>query len=251
MKKKPVFYTELCYVLGILILAVGASLLVKANFGVSVVVSPAYLVHLKVSETWSFFTFGLAEYVVQGTLLLLLILLVRRFHWSYLFSFVTALFYGFVLDRVLFVFSLFSFQHLGLRIGFFLLGLFLCAIGVSLVLHTYLSPEVYELLIRELSARYTWKLGKVKTVYDCVSCLVAITLSFVFFGLFQFHGIGIGTVISALVNGTLISFISRFLESQFTLCPAFPNIQHLFSPPAFLHTQEQAVSNEEDSLEYK
>jgi uncharacterized membrane protein YczE len=249
MKKKPVFYTELCYLFGILILALGASLLVKADFGVSVVVSPAYLLHLKLSETWSFFSFGIAEYVVQGTLLLLVILLVRRFHWSYLFSFVTALFYGFVLDRVLSVFALLSFQHLSLRIVFFLLGLLLCAIGVSLVLHTYLSPEVYELLIREVSACYRWNLGKVKTVYDCISCLIAISLSFAFFGLFHFHGIGIGTVISALVNGTLISLVSRFLESHFELCPAFPNIQHVFSSPPFPHTGKQA-SPEEDSLKH-
>lgn len=247
MKKKPVFYTELCYLFGILTLAVGASLLVKADFGVSVVVSPAYLLHLKISETWSFFTFGLAEYVVQGTLLLLVIGLVRRFHWSYLFSFVTTLFYGFVLDRVLWVFSLFSFQHFPLRIACFLLGLILCAIGVSLVLHTYLSPEVYELLIREVSACYTWKLGKVKTIYDCTSCLVAITFSFSFFGFPHFHGIGIGTVISALVNGTLIALVSRFLESHFQLSPAFPNIQHLFTPPPFAHTKGQTVN--EDSLE--
>lgn len=249
MKKKPVFYTEACYFFGILTLAIGASLLVKADFGVSVVVSPAYLLHLKLSEIWPFFTFGFAEYVVQGTLLLLLILLVQRFHWSYLFSFVTALFYGFVLDRVLSLLSHLPLEHLGFRILFFLMGLFLCAIGVSFVLHTYLSPEVYELLIRELSARYTWKLGTVKTVYDCLSCLVAIALSFAFFGLFRFHGIGIGTVISALVNGTLISLVSRFLESHVELLPAFPTLQHLFSPPPFSQSSQEQSPSEERSMD--
>lgn len=248
MKKKPVFYTEVCYFCGILTLAIGAALLVRANFGVSVVVSPAYLLHLKLSQIWPLFTFGIAEYVVQGTLLLLLILLVQRFHWSYLFSFVTALFYGFLLDRVLSLLSLFSLEHFGLRILVFLLGLFLCAIGVSFVLHTYLSPEVYELLIREISARYVWNLGKVKTVYDCISCLVAIALSFAFFGLFQFHGIGVGTVISALVNGTLISLVSRFLESHFELLPAFPKTAHLFWPPPFSQPSAQQGPSEENSI---
>ena len=244
MKKKPVFYLEACYFFGILSLALGAALLVKANFGVSVVVSPSYLLHLKLSQFWPFFTFGLAEYVVQGTLLLLLIVLVRRFHWSYLFSFVTALFYGFALDRVLSLLSLISLSHMGLRILFFLLGLIFCAIGVSLVLHTYLSPEVYELLIRELSAKYSWPFGKVKTIYDCLSCLVAITLSFFFFGFFRFHGIGVGTVISALVNGTLIGFVSRFLEAHVSLLPAFPKIAHVFSPPPFPQNVKQEAAVE-------
>lgn len=248
MNKKPVFYTEVCYFCGILTLAIGSSLLVRADFGISVVVSPAYLLHLKLSQIWPFFSFGIAEYVVQGSLLLLLILLVQRFHWSYLFSFVTALFYGFVLDRALSLLPHLSMDSFGLRILFFVMGLFLCAIGVSFVLHTYLSPEVYELLIRELSARYTWKLGKVKMIYDCTSCLIAIALSFAFFGLFRFHGIGVGTVISALVNGTLISFVSRFLESHFALLPAFPKTAHLFSPPPFSKPFVQQGSSEENSL---
>lgn len=248
MKKKPVFYAEGCYVCGIFTLAIGASLLVRADFGVSVVVSPAYLLHLHLSKIWPFFTFGIAEYVIQGLLLLLLIALVQRFHWSYLFSFVTALFYGFVLDRVLFLLPRIPLEEVTLRILFFLLGLFLCAVGVSFVLHTYLSPEVYELLIREISARYAWKLGKVKTVYDCVSCLVAIAMSFSFFGLFQFHGIGVGTVISALANGTLISFVSRFLETHFELLSAFPQMAHLFSPPPFSQSSGQPTLPEENSI---
>jgi len=240
MRQKPVFYKELCYLFGILTLALGASMLVKANFGVSVVVSPAYLLHLKLSQIWPFFSFGLAEYVIQGTLLVLLILLVRRFHWSYLFSFATALFYGSVLDRILALFAQFPLDAIFPRILFYIVGLLFCAIGVALVLHTYISPEVYELLIREVSARYAWKLGIVKTVYDCVSCLVAVLLSFAFFGLFHFRGVGFGTLISALCSGTMVAVIGRNLERYFDLRPAFPSMEHLFSPPPFPKRAEDA-----------
>lgn len=231
--KKPVIYTELCYLVGIVSLALGAALMVCADFGMSVVVSPAYLLHLKISEIWPGFTFGIAEYCMQGTLLLLLILVVRRFHWSYLFSFATALLYGFALDRLLpLVLSLPS-TALWQRIIVYLVGLFFCALGVSLVLHTYISPEVYELFIREFSSKYAISIGKVKTVYDCSSCLLAILLSFAFYGLFHFRGVGIGTLISALSSGTLTALFGRFWESYFTLKPAFPAAAAVFSPPPF------------------
>ena len=50
MNEKKSFYTELAYLLGIVALALGTAFSEKANFGMSMVVAPAYLVHLKVSE---------------------------------------------------------------------------------------------------------------------------------------------------------------------------------------------------------
>lgn len=231
--KKPVFYTELTYLFGLICLAFGASMLVKANFGVSVVVAPAYLLHLKLSQTWDFVTFGVAEYLVQSFLLILLIPLVRRFHWSYLFSFATALCYGVVLDFMIFAIHTISLHSLSARILVFLIGLFCCAVGVSLFFHTYLSPEVYELLVKELSSKNRWSLGRVKTIYDCSSCLIALLLSFSFFGPFHLIGIGIGTLISAMLNGQLISLTSRFLDAHFTFRSAFPSFERYFAPPPF------------------
>ena len=75
MKK---FYSEICYVLGILLLGLGSSMMTKADFGLSMVVAPAYILHLKMSEFWSFFSFGMAEYVFQAFLLVLVIVAVEN-----------------------------------------------------------------------------------------------------------------------------------------------------------------------------
>lgn len=233
MKKRPILYEELCYLFGLPALALGAALLVQANFGLSVVISPAYVLHLKLSQLWPAFSFGVAEYVVQGSLLLLLLLLLRRFHYSYLFSFVTALFYGQVLDFFLTQLGALTIETLPLRIAIYVIGLLLCALGVALMLHTYLSPEVYELLIRELSRRDGRPLGLVKTIYDCTSCTVAIALSFCFFGWLQFYGVGIGTVISALCSGALVSLMGATLRKYFVLTVAFPRLARYFTTPKF------------------
>ena len=68
--KKKIFYTEYAYVIGIVLLALSTALTVLADFGVSMVIAPAYLLHLKVSEYLPFFSFGMAEYTLQAVLLL-------------------------------------------------------------------------------------------------------------------------------------------------------------------------------------
>ena len=47
--KKKVFYTELSYILGLVIMAFAAAFTEKADFGMSMVVAPAYILHLKLS----------------------------------------------------------------------------------------------------------------------------------------------------------------------------------------------------------
>lgn len=99
--KKKVFYTELSYLLGLVLMAFAAASTAKADFGMSMVVAPAYILHLKLSETLPWFTFGVAEYCFQGVLVVLTVLVMRKFKWSYLFSFVTAVLYGLLLDGVI------------------------------------------------------------------------------------------------------------------------------------------------------
>lgn len=221
MKKRTVF-TEAGFFLGILILAFGTALMERADFGMSMVVAPAYLIHLKVSQDLPFYSFGMSEYVLQAVLLVLMCLILRRFRLSYLLSFVTAVLFGLALDLMILLVGLLPFSGLVWRVGCYLLGMLFCSVGISLFFHSYLPPEVYELFVREFSAGFGTELHRTKTVYDCCSCLVAVVLSFCFFGFWHFEGVKLGTVICALVNGTLIRLCSRLLDRCFRFRDALP-----------------------------
>ena len=73
MQGKKVFFAEWAYVFGILALALGTALMEHANFGMSMVVAPAYLLHLKISQFFPAYTFGMSEYVLQAVLLIAII----------------------------------------------------------------------------------------------------------------------------------------------------------------------------------
>ena len=76
--KKTTFYTEAAYVIGIVLLALSTALMEKASFGVSMVVAPAYILHLKISEFLPFFSFGMAEYTLQAVILLMMIAILKK-----------------------------------------------------------------------------------------------------------------------------------------------------------------------------
>lgn len=215
MSSKKTFYTELSYLFGIVTLALGTVFMERADFGVSMVVAPAYLIYLKLSAVLPWFTFGMAEYTLQAALLVAMCVVLKRFRLGYLFSFVTAVFYGVVLDLLMLAGGLLPKDVLWLRFVYYVVGVLICSVGVALLFRTYIAPEVYELFVKELSSKYGWNIGKVKTVYDCVSCLVGVVLSFVFFGMWHFEGVKWGTILCALINGFLIARIGKLLDRRF------------------------------------
>lgn len=215
--KKRTFYTEFAYVFGILALVFGVTFMERADFGLSMVVAPAYVLHRFISTLpgMGWFTFGVAEYTLQLALVLALMLVVKKFRISYFFSFVTAVIYGYLLDLVMWLTPAVASENIVMRVVLFILGELFCTLGVSLVFHTYIPPEAYELFVSEASKRFNKPTGRVKWVYDIVSCLTAIALSFLFFGFGVFVGVKWGTALCAVINGFIISWMIKWEDRIF------------------------------------
>ncbi len=207
MKEKKIFYCEIAYILGIIILAFGNTFMVRADFGMSMII------HLKISQFAPFFTFGMSGYCFQLLLLVVLFITMRKFEKKYLLSFVTAFIYGMVIDVIMSIVDMFPYNGVIWQCIFFVAGLFASTTGVALLLHANFPPEAYDLFVKEVSRKYDISIVKVKTIYDCCSCLLGVILSLVFFG--TFVGVYWGTIVCSLVNGWLIGRIGCFLENNF------------------------------------
>ena len=210
MKKK--FSTELAYVLGLLALAIGATLMIKADFGLTMIVAPAFVLQTKLSAIFPWLTLGMMEYIWQGILLIAMMLIVRRARLSYLFSFITAVIFGYMLDGCL-ALSVFLPVMMVTRIAYYLLGVFICSIGVTLIFRTYISPEVHELLVKEISSKFGKPAHRIKMLYDAFCCVMAVVLALCFFG--KLVGVGWGTIACAFVNGWLIGRFSKLFDRWF------------------------------------
>ena len=228
MSRKIKISSEVTYFAAIVLLSLAVAILSTADFGISMIVAPAYLLSLKAG----FLSFGQAEYVVQAIVFILLCIVLKRFRFVYFFSFGACLIYGFVLDlwrKIPFLnpaATPLGSMNLSLRIAMFVIGMILTSFSVVLFFKTYLFPQVYDFFVKAVSCKYGIKLSRLKTIVD-LSCLTAsVIMTFAFFG--EIRGIGWGTLIMALLNGTVIGFFSKLLDKAFDFKPTFTRFAAMF-----------------------
>lgn len=217
--KKMTMYTEVFYLVGAMLIAIGNSLYAFADFGMSMVVAPAYVLHLAVVDTLPWFSFGVAEYAIQALIIVALIIMTKRVKVRFFLSFATTLVYGVFLDLFMVVIALLP-SLMAVRVVAYVLGVLLAALGVAALFTPYFPPGLYEVLVQEIVNRWHLRLGVVKTVYDMCSLVVAVGLSLLLFG--SLRGIGIGTIPCAFLNGTLIHCFCKIYNRIFAFKDALP-----------------------------
>lgn len=227
--KKIRVSNELIYVAAVFVLSFATAMLAAADFGMSMVVAPAYIVSLKVP----FLTFGQAEYVVQGMLFVVFCIIMRKVKLLYLFSFASGLIYGIVLDFWRMIIPHFDPERfapgtlpMNVRIIYFVVGFFLNSLGVALYFHTYFYPQVYEFFVKGISRKFEIPLSKFKIGFDMACLAVAIVLSFAMFH--RIVGIGIGTVILACCNGLMIGRYGKWMDTYLDTYTRWEKISEKF-----------------------
>lgn len=223
MKQKHKFSTELSYVIGLILIAVGTGTITRSNLGIGIVVAPAYMFHRWLSTINPYFTFGVCQYLFQALLLLLICIVRRRFRLTYLFAFISAVIEGYLLDAVMYVVPECN-SHIVIQLLMFAAGQVVCSLGITFMLKTYITPEVYEVAVNEFTAQFyrattSYTVSVVKTIYDCASGAIAIGLSFLLFH--KLIGIGVGTILSAVVSGWLIGRFTLLADSHLRFTDTF------------------------------
>ena len=227
--KKIQIPSEVAYFISIITMSFSVAMVSAADLGLSMVVAPAYIV----SQALGFLTFGQSEYVVQALLLIAFCLIVKRFRPLYLVSFGTCLIYGAMLDFWRTVIPMFNplvtapgSMDWPIRIAFFLGGSIITAFAVALSFHSYLYPQMYDYFVKGVAAAKGIERGKVKRIYDLSSLAVAVVLTLVIFG--KFVGVGVATIVTALINSPIIGWFDRLFTRRFAFPALFPKLENYF-----------------------
>lgn len=230
---------ELLWLFGIIFVALGVSICSKADLGVSMIAAPAFILHEALAPHLPFFSVGVAEYLIQGLLLLLLCLVIRRFDWRYLLAFLVAVIYGYVLDFFLFLLGGIELTSIPLRFVMLIVGDMVTAFGVSCFFRTYMPLEVYELFVAKISEFFRLGINKVKWGFDLSLLAISILLALLLFDVRAFdwstiayksyHSIGLGTLITTLINSPIIAMMSRLVHRFFDPAPRFPRFAAVLS----------------------
>lgn len=219
---------ELLYVLSILLLALSVAMITCTDFGISMIVAPAYILSQKIGVT-----FGQSEYIVQGVLFVVFCIAMRRVKLVYFSSFLTGLFYGAVLDlwRVLIphfnpAVTVPGALPLPLKIVYFVCGMTLTSLSIAMIFRVYLYPQVYDFFVKGLSERYHLNRTRFKQGFDVSCLLVSCVMTLLLFR--KFIGVGFGTLIMTACNGFLIGFFDKWLEKHVAVAPLFPKLAKHF-----------------------
>lgn len=226
MKKIPRF-KEAAWVCGIVFCALGVALTIKADFGVSMIAAPPYIIYMKLTEYFPAFTLGTAEYCYQGVLLLVMMAVVRKVRGKYFLCFATAVIYGKVLDLMLWLLGGGdAFEAMPARIAAFIAGGVITSLAIAFFFRTYLPLQIYELFVTESAAVFRKPNEKVKYIFDGACLVISVTLSLVLFR--RLEGIGIGTLVLTLVNAPIIALCGRMLDKGIDFSPLVPKLQKKF-----------------------
>lgn len=201
--------------------ALGVALCTKANFGLSMIAAPAYIIHIFMENFFEWYSQGTSEYIWQGILLIVMCIIVRRFKPKYLLTFGCAMIFGFAVDGFLWLLGgSGTYESMAVRIIAFIIGETITAVAIACNFRTSLPLPVYELVVTEIAKRYNIEVGKVKQINDIVMFAVSIILAFALNQSIQ--GIGIGTIVITIVNAPLIAGFGKLLDKCCDFSPRFP-----------------------------
>ncbi|MFT4413871.1 YczE/YyaS/YitT family protein [Fredinandcohnia humi] len=187
----------LFYSIGLFILSLGISLMIKADIG---------------AGAWDALNVGLSEtfgltvgnwVIIVGSIVMLVNALLLMVRPAFL-AIGTIVLIGFFIDFwMLFIFNNLLPVGFLLKLVIFIVGLVIASIGIAAYLQAKFPLSPLDNLMLAISKRFKLKVGIAKTIAELTGLLLA----------FIFHGpIGIGTLLCTIGIGPVIQFFFPFFE---------------------------------------
>ncbi|MFR5730728.1 MAG: YczE/YyaS/YitT family protein [Clostridium sp.] len=192
------------FILGLIINSFGVAFITKSTLGTSQISSIPYVLSLKFTNL----SFGQTTFIFNMLFILIQLDSEKDFHpIQFRGSWPTSR--SAFIDISMLVLAWLNPQTLPLRILSLLIGCAILAIGISVEV----APDVIKVpgegIVHAISRVSGIEFGKVKIRFDVTPIIMATLLSFLFFH--KLNGIGLGTIISAVLVGPMISFMNRYL----------------------------------------
>ena len=218
MKQHHYVSRYLWFVLGVLVNSFGVALITQAALGTSPISSIPYVLSLRFPITLGEFTFILNLVYILGQI----VLLRRVFQPIQLLQIAVNVIFSAFIDVSMNLLSWLQPDHIVVKLIALILGCAILGVGISIEVAPNVLVVPGEGIVRAMTQVSGKRFGSVKVFFDCTLVAIALILSFLFFhGL---NGLGLGTVISALIIGRFVNLYNRYL-------PLIPYLRGLAAAP--------------------
>lgn len=200
---KKWIYRYAFFILGVAINSFGIAFVTKSAMGTSQISSIPYVFSLEFPSI----SFGMWTFLFNILFILLQVVLLKKdFHPIQFLQIVVNVLFSGLIDLSMSALSFFQPEALWLRILSLLFGCLILALGICIEV----APDVLvvpgEGAVRALAQTTKIKFGTVKVYFDVTLIVIAGICSLLFFH--KFNGVGIGTVVSAIVVGRFVNWIN-------------------------------------------
>ncbi len=202
----------LYFLLGLAINSFGIAFITKSALGTSQISSVPYVFSLQFTQ----FSFGGWSFIMNMAYIFLQIAILRKkFQPIQLLQIAVNVLFSSFIDVGILLLQWFNPVSWPLRLASLAIGCVILAIGISIEVAPGVVVVPGEGIVRTISQVKGWDFGVVKIAFDLTLICIALIFSLLFFhGL---RGLGLGTLISALTVGKLVSVVNH----------KFPLIDHI------------------------
>lgn len=191
------------FVLGILLNSLGIALITKAALGTSPISSLPYVLSFAFPLTLGQFTFLVNLLFIAGQM----VLLRRDFAPIQLLQIVVNLIFSGCIDISMSLFGWLQPSTIPAQGVSLLAGCAVLALGISMEVAPDVLTVPGEGIVKAIAQTTHHKFGSTKMVFDVTLVATAAVLSLLFFHRLQ--GLGLGTILSALLVGRMVNFCNR------------------------------------------
>lgn len=214
MAKESLFKRYLVFIIGVIINSFGIAFITKAALGTSPISSLPCVLSLKFTPTLGEFTF-----IMNMLFIIIQIILLRKnFQIIQLLQILVNIVFSLFIDISMNMLYFLNPQTFITKGIFLFLGCAILAFGITLEVLPKVIMVPGEGIVSAISTVTKKEFGTIKVIFDVTLMSSATILSFLFFR--GMNGIGIGTIISAVLVGLIVKFYHRYLPFLNNLFPS-------------------------------
>lgn len=196
------------YSIGLLFLAVGVTISIKSDLGVSPVNSIPYVLSCITPFNQGHLIFAIFSFYV----FIQIGIQKRDFKLINLFQLAFAAAFGYFVNFTNYLINFESPSNYLLRFGLLMVSIVCIAIGVTLYLRANLLPMPAEGCMIAIQGKTNHEFSKIKSFFDTLSVIIAGILAIAFLG--QLSSVREGTIIAAVLVGKTIGLIQKCFASS-------------------------------------
>lgn len=205
MTKNKLWKRYLVFFIGLFINSFGVAVITKGNLGTSPISSIPYVMSLG-------FPLTLGEFTILLSLLLILLqilILGKKFEKISLLQIPMSIVFGYFIDFSMILLQWLSPENYIFRLAALIAGCVILGFGVytEVIADVVMLPG--EAFVKAVTVRWNTEFGITKVCFDASMTILAAILSFIMFS--RLNGVGIGTIIAALIVGIIARSFGKIL----------------------------------------